>query len=170
MIEHAATKAGRADKSLQKTHRNSCDAFPIWRNKTTHVLMFICDCLWASQCLSKPQRDSQSAMVISSTHECVVGDILADTTQAPEKKSVSLTRAHALAQREQMKYPWEITTLSKSWARSSSKLNYEQASSLTEAQATAPNHAPIRTTEQETTCSLLSVKQTAQNQSQYSLS
>ena len=43
-----------------------------------------------------------------------------------------------------MKYPWEITTLSKSWARSSSKLNYEQASSLTEAQATAPSHAPIR--------------------------
>ena len=41
----------------------------------------------------------------------------------------SLTRAHALARREhfshdrdQMKYPWEITTLWKSWARSSQGL------------------------------------------------
>ena len=36
----------------------------------------------------------------------------------------------------------KITTLSKNWARSSSKLSYEHASSATEAQAIAPSLAP----------------------------
>ena len=39
-----------------------------------------------------------------------------------QKPLRSLTRAHALAQRKQMMYSWEITTLSKNWARSSQGL------------------------------------------------
>ena len=59
------------------------------------------------------------------------------------KTLASLTRAHALAQREHFNLDiGKITTLSKNWARSSSKLNYEHASCLTEAQAIAPSLAP----------------------------
>ena len=59
-------------------------------------------------------------------------------------KLLCLTRAHALAQRDLffILTVGKITTLSKNWARSSSKLNHDHASNLTEAQAIAPSLAP----------------------------
>ena len=78
-------------------------------------------------------------------HVFLVNDKAAGMRQVstPLENCESSTRAHALAQREHFNLDiGKITTLSKNWARSSCKLNYEHASCLTEAQAIAPSLAP----------------------------